>query len=147
VRPPAPSTRPGAASWGADRGSALVGAVAGVTVFLVLLTFAVQLLVNLYATSAVTAAAHDAARSVAAGRVDHDEPAAVAAAVSAGEARARDLLGRAGDRVSFSWEVGADQVRLRVAAEHPALAVGPVARVFGWNRVERDVVVRVERSR
>lgn len=130
-----------------DRGAGLIGAIAGVTVFLLLLTFAVQLLLNLYATSALTAAAHDAARSVASAAVDHGRPDEVAAATSAGEARARAVLGRAGERVSFSWVVDLDTVRLRVSTDHPALAVGPVARVFGWNRVEREVVARVERPR
>lgn len=131
----------------ADRGAGLFGAIAGVAVFLVLLTFAVQLLVNLYATSAVTAAAHDAVRSVAAASVDHGRPEAVAAAVEAGERRARSLLGRAGDRVSFEWDVDTSRVRLRVVAQHPALAVGPVAGAFGLNRVERVVTAQVERPR
>ena len=40
-----------------EQGSGLVGAIGGVAVFLVLLSFAVQLLFNAYATSAITAAA------------------------------------------------------------------------------------------
>ena len=132
---------------GSDRGAGLIGAVAGVTVFLALLTFAVQLLLNLYATSAVTAAAHDAARTVASASVDHGRPEAVAVAVAAGERRARSLLGRAGDRVRFEWNVDATRVEVRVEAQHPALAVGPVADAFGWNRVERVVTARVERPR
>ena len=53
-----------------------MGTFAGVLVFLVFLLFAVQLLFNLYATSAVTAAGLDAARVVAAQQVDHTSAAA-----------------------------------------------------------------------
>ena len=61
--------RPAAAA-----GTGLISTIAGVTVFLAFLLFAVQLLMNLHATSAVTDAAWDGARHVAGARVDHGDP-------------------------------------------------------------------------
>ncbi len=130
-----------------DRGAGLIGTIGGVLVFLVLLTFATQLLVNLYATSAVTAAAHDAAHRAASGAVDHDDPVAVAAALDAAEHHARSILGEYGQRVDFRWEVDSDRVRLTVSADHPSVAIGVVSSVFGSNRLERTVDVRVEQVR
>ena len=63
-----------------ERGAGLVGTVAGITVILVLLLFATQVLVDLYARSAVTAAAYDAARQVAAARIEHTTPGGLAVA-------------------------------------------------------------------
>ncbi len=130
-----------------DRGAGLVGAIVGVTVFFTLLTFAVQLLFNLYATSAMTAAAHDAAHRAASGRVDHHDPVAVAQALDTAETHARSVLGRYGERVEFEWDVDDQWVRLTVAADHPVLALDAVGDVFGLNRTERTVEVRVERPR
>ena len=48
-----------------DQGTTLIGTSAGFLVFLVLLLGAVQITYDLYATSMVTAAARDAATSVA----------------------------------------------------------------------------------
>ena len=50
---------------GRERGAGLVGTSAGFLVFMLMMLAAVQILFNLYATSMVTAAAHDAARDVA----------------------------------------------------------------------------------
>jgi hypothetical protein len=130
-----------------DRGAGLIGVIGGVLVFFTLLTFAVQLLFNLYATSAITAAAHDAAHHAASGRVDRDDPVAIRAALESAEERARAVLGRYGDRVRFTWEVDDDWVRLTTAADHPSLALHGVAGAFGLNRTERTVEVRVEQPR
>ena len=124
-----------------DRGAGLIGTIGGVVVFLALLTFAVQLLFNLYATSAVTAVAHDAAGATASG-ADHDLP--IEVRIATAEAAARDALGEYGDRLEFSWDVDARRVRLTIEAEHPRVAFSGVAEVFGLNRVERTVEVRVE---
>lgn len=107
------------------------------TVFLTLLLFAVQLALNLYATSAVSAVAWDAAREVA-----HDgQP-------ERAEQRARSILDRfeeRGGRLSFDWDLDRDDVVvLRVVAERPPL----LARVrFPFQRIERTVTVRWERFR
>ena len=101
--PATATTSAGSAAEGRERGSGLLPAVAGVTVFLVLLLFAVQVLLGLYATSVVTGAAYDAARQVAAGA---EEPAA--------EAHARSVMGRYGERVEFEWSVEGDDVVLHV---------------------------------
>jgi hypothetical protein len=130
-----------------DRGSGLIGTIGGVAVFFALLTFAVQLLFNLYATSAITAAAHDAAHQAASGQVDRSDADAVRSSLDSAEERARSVLGRYGDRVEFAWEVDVDWVRLTVRADHPNLALDGVAGVFGLNRTERTVEVRVEHPR
>lgn len=130
-----------------DRGAGLIGTIGGVLVFLVLLSFAVQLLFNLYATSAVSAAAHDAAHIAAEGSIDRTNPVELDAQVSAAEAHARSVLGRYGERVEFRWDVNADWVRLTVVGQHPDLAMSHVSGAFGLNRVERTIEVRVEQPR
>ena len=130
-----------------ERGAGLIGAIGAVTIFLVLLSFAVQLLFNLYATSAVTAAAHDAAHMVASGEVDHDDPVAVERAMIEAEHRARAVLGRYGERVSFTWTADDAHVTLTLTAVHPPLAVHRVSGAFGLNEVERSVTVRREQFR
>lgn len=122
-----------------DDGVGVIGTLAGVAVFLVLLLFAVQVLLNLYATSAVTAAAFDAARDVASAGGD-------VASVAAAEAKARDVLGRYADRVSFDWTVpdaDGDDVVLHVRAENrlfslPGLSISPL------QVVDRTVRARIE---
>jgi hypothetical protein len=110
-----------------------------VAVFLVLLLFAVQVLLNLYATSVVTAAAFDAARDVASAGGD-------LTSVDIAEAKARDVLGRYADRVSFEWTVPdakGDDVVLHVRAENrvfsfPGLSIEPL------QVVDRTVRARIE---
>jgi murein tripeptide amidase MpaA len=130
-----------------DRGAGLVGTIGGVTVFLVMLSFAVQLLFNLYATSAITAAAHDAAHIAAEGSIDRTDPVAVEHQLVRAEAHARSVLGRYAERVRFEWDVDDDRVRLTVAGQHANLAMNAVAGVFGLNEIERVVEVRVEQTR
>ena len=120
-----------------DAGAGLVGTVAGVAVFLVLLLFAVQVLLNLYATSVVTAAAFDAAREVAAAGGDRR-------AIDAAEAKARAVLGRYASAVTFEWAVPAGgDVVVRVRAENrlfsfPGLSIEPL------QVVDRTVRARIE---
>jgi hypothetical protein len=128
---------------GRDRGAGLIGTIGGVVVFLTLLTFAVQLLFNLYATSAVTAVAHDAARAAAGGLAGTDPEASIADA----EADARAALGRYGERLEFDWDIDARRVQLTIGADHPRVAISAVASVFGFNRVERTVEIRIEEVR
>ena len=118
--------------------------MAGTLVFLALLFFAVQLLYNLYATSVVTAAAYDAARTVAGAQGGPGtEPDA--------ERQARDVLGRYGDNVDFDWRTDwstGDEVVLRVRAENPNFLLGSfVGTHLGFEQVDRTIRVRVERFR
>lgn len=130
-----------------EGGVGLVGTISGLLVFLALLLFAVQTLVGLYTRSVVTDAAHEGARIVAGARVDHRDPAAVAAARTRAEAEVRSLLGRFGDSVELDWAGStADTVALRVRARPPgflwATLRGPGSALF-----ERTVRVRVEAFR
>jgi hypothetical protein len=119
----------------------LLGSIVGVTVFMVLLLFAVQLVLNLSAASAVTGVAFDAARVVA-GEAGGDD------AVGVAEAHARSVLGRFeqhGGQLSFSWDLSSpDTVRLTVRATRPSLLADVP---FPFERVERTVTVRRERPR
>jgi hypothetical protein len=125
----------------------MVSSVVGVTAFLCLLLFAVQLVLNLYATSTVTAAAFDGARIVAGadGGV---------AAEDAAEAHIRELLPRydATGRLDLAWSYrdtdarpGPDVVALTIDADHPTrlLAVFPIP----FQHVVRTVTVRMESFR
>lgn len=127
-----------------ERGTGMVSSVVGVTAFLALLLFAVQLVLNLYATSTVTAAAFDGARIVAGA---HGGPAAEVDA----EAHIRSLLGRYDD-LHMTWDYrdtdaipGADVVALEIDAEHPTrlLGVFPVP----YQHVDRTITVRIEQLR
>lgn len=121
-----------------ERGAGLIATVSGVTVFLAFLLFAVQLLFNLYATSAVTAAAYDAARLVA-GSDGGDTTLA--------EDHARQVLGRYADRVTFEWSVDADDVALRVTARNPTFLLPALGGALGLDEIDRTVRVRVESPR
>lgn len=121
--------------------------IAGVSVFLAFLFFAVQLLFNLYATSVVTSVAYDGARTVAGHAVDHDDPASAARARDSAEAAMRDLLGRYGDRVTFDWSAStADTVSLRVRADNPRLTFAGLGHRLGFDEIDRTVSIRVERT-
>jgi hypothetical protein len=105
---------------------------------MLLLLLAVQTLVRMYASSALDAAASDAAREVAESR---DPPAAVAAA----EADARARLGSFGARhTTFVWkEVDGAQVVLQVRGVSPGFLPLPTP----WRTITRTVAVRTERFR
>jgi hypothetical protein len=125
-----------------DRGAGLVGSIAGVAAFLVFVLFAVQLLVDLYATSVVTSVTYDAARRAA---TAPEGPAAVADTV---EADARDLLGRAGAAAVFTWDLSdPDVVALRVAVDNPTFLWPGLDVRLGFEHVEREARVRVEALR
>jgi len=116
-----------------ERGAGLVGAVVGVTAFLALLLFAVQLVLNLYATSVVTAAAFDGARIVAG---SDGGPAAEADA----EAHVRELLD--GHELDLTWEYRDDVVALTVETDHPTALLGGMR--LPYQHISRTVEVRRE---
>ena len=120
-----------------EAGTGLIGSVVGVTVFLVLLLFGAQLALDLYATSAVTGVAFDAAREVA-----------TSGSTEAAEASARSVLGRfetGGGHLDFDWHLSdPDLVAVTVRAERPSLL--PNLRL-PFQRIERTVRVRRERMR
>jgi hypothetical protein len=105
---------------------------------MVLLLFAAQALIHLYATSALTSAATRAAEMVA----QSDSP---AAEVPAAETSARSQLGSFGaTRTSFDWrEVDSEQVVLRITGRTP----GFIELVPGWQTITRTITVRTERFR
>lgn len=104
----------------------------GVLLFLGMLLFAVQVLVGLYATTVVTAAAYDAAKAVAGA----DRPATEVAVD-----RARQRIGRLGDRATFSWAIDGEAVALTVRAPRPTVL--PLVA----EDITRTVRVRVESVR
>ena len=117
-----------------ESGAGLVSTLAGVLVFLFFVLLAAQVLVHLFATSYVNAAAFDAAR-LASGTV------------SAAAAREHGLgvLGSFSSRVSaFDVEVGATAVTVRVRADSPALVPGVMGRGLGAASIDRTVTVRRE---
>jgi hypothetical protein len=123
---------------GQDSGTALVGSLVGFAIFLVLLLFAAQVVVRLYATSALSDAATRAAEAVASSPdpADHEADA---------EAQARQRLGSFGAaHTSFTWkEVDAQQVVVEVEGHSPEFLPG----LPGWSRIDRTVTVRTERFR
>lgn len=110
----------------------------GFAIFMVLLLFAVQVVVRLYAESALTAAATRAADTVASSPVP-------LAGVAPAEAEARRELGSFGAlHTKFLWrEVDGQQVVLEVESRSPEFLPG----LSGWSRIQRTVVVRTERFR
>lgn len=119
---------------GGDGGTAVVGTLIGVLIFLTLLLVAVQVLVRLYATSELTAAAFSAADAVAASGAD---PSQVAVAQEAAQQR----LGSFGrDHTTFDWrEVDGNAVVLEVRADAPGFLPLP-----GLRHIDRTVTVRTE---
>lgn len=119
-------------------GTGLTGTLVGFAIFLTLLLFSAQVLVKLYATSTLTAAATHAAEDAA----YSPDP---AAAVLAAEADARSRLAGFGARqAAFNWiEADANEVVLRVSARTPGFLPLPAE----WSRISRTVRVRTERFR
>lgn len=134
--------RPGASRrHDPERGAGLFGTWFGLIVVLVVLLFAVQLLFDLYARSAVTATAYDAAR-----RVAGSHRGSLTAARARAEADARQTLGHYGARVRFQWDVsGAETVRLHVTVDNPRVGFAGVSGPLLVDHIDRTVTVRVER--
>ena len=124
-----------------EAGTGLLGSIIGVTIFLVLLLYAVQLALNLYATSTVTAVTFDAARQVAGSDGGPDSTARA-------EEHARGMLDRyesEGGMLEFRWDTSRDDVViLEVTAERPSFFAH--VRV-PFQRIHRTVSLRWERAR
>lgn len=125
-----------------ERGAGLISTAAGVVVFLMFLLFSVQLLFGLYASSTVTAVAHDAARRAA----SSDAP-----PLAHIEAEARRNLGAVGSTASFRWGVldadgdGLDDtIVLEVAARPPRFVPPSIGATVGMDEIRRTVRVRIE---
>ena len=123
-----------------ERGTGVVGSLFGMLFFLLTLLVAVQVSFSLYARSAVTAAAFDAAR-LAAG--SDGGPQSLARA----EAKARSELGRYGDGATFTWGREGEQLTLRVVAHNPGFLPPRFRTATGLDVVDRTVKVRIEEER
>lgn len=128
-----------------ERGAGVIGTVAGVAVFLVLMLFGVQVLYGLYATSVVNAVTYDAAKEVAGSDGG-------SAAEADAEANARSRLGRFGEGVDFEWhDTGGDATRdvviLTVRAERPSMFPRELLGDSVLGDIVRTVRVRFERVR
>ena len=125
-----------------DDGSGLIPTVTGVTVFLLLLLFAVQVVFNLYSASALQAAAFDAARLAAADGTDWPS------AQERADAHVRNVLGRYGaERVnSVEVSVDGDEVVLTVKAQNRSLLPLLLPDGLASDTVERSARVRIERT-
>jgi hypothetical protein len=121
-----------------EAGTAMVGTLVGFLMFMLLLLFSVQILVRLYAASALTASATTAAETVA----SSGDP---AVAVPEAEAEARSQLGTFGaTRTTFQWkETDSQQVVVEVKGQSPAFLPVPAS----WLAIKRTVTVRTERFR
>lgn len=119
-------------------GTGLIDTTVGFLIFLTLLLFSAQLIIRLYASSALSSAASHAAEEVA---YAPDPPAEVPIA----ESEARHQLGSfGGSRTTFDWgPIGGNYVVLKVTGHAPSL----VPFDSGWVTVTRTVTVRVERFR
>jgi len=129
-----------------ERGSGLIGTSAGFLVFLLLLFAAVQILFNLYATTMVTTAAHEAAMKVAGFDASPDRCGAVPAA----EAAFVDALGQYGreGHATLAWTCNDPQrVIVRVTADHPTVLPQAVAGLFGLSHMSKIIEVRTEQKR
>ena len=121
-----------------DDGVGLVSTLFGVAMVLGFLLLASHVLVHLYARSAVAAAAYDAARMASGSE---------GVSAAAASAHGLSVLGGFADRVhTFDVSVGADEVRVHVTADSPALLPATFGRVLGIDEIDRTVTVRVERA-
>ncbi len=120
--------------------------VAGFTVFMLLLTAAVQVLFNLYATTVVTSAAVDVARSVA----SYDNAAERCAATREADA---DFARRLGGYLqhgtaTLGWTCrDPATVRVTVKATHPTILPAGLVGLTGLGSMQRTIEVRAEEWR
>lgn len=130
-----------------DRGTGLVGSLAGFTVVLLFITFAAQVLLGLYATSTVRAVVHDAASRAADQRTSRPDLAGLAA-------QAEASLGEMGERTTVTLDLvdedgdGApDVVAGHAVAVPPRLVPPSIGGMIGFDRIDVAVRVRIERLR
>lgn len=121
-----------------EAGTSPVTAVFGVGIFLGFLLLAVQVLLHLYGTSTVGAAAFDGARRLAA-----EEGLSCAET----QAHVRMLLGSYGHGVSIRCETLGDQIGVRVTGPSPAPLVQGLLAGFDLGGIDRTAYVRVEAFR
>ncbi len=129
-----------------DRGAGLIGTSTGFMVFLLLMLAAVQILFNLYATTMVTSAAHEAASRVAGFDASTDRCAAVPEA----EAAFVDALGQYGrdGNATLGWDCNnPDRVIVTITADHPTILPNAVAGIFGLSHLSKTIEVRTEQKR
>lgn len=129
-----------------DRGAGLIGTIGGVTVVLMFLLFAVQLLVGLYANTTVLAVATDAAQRAAGRDADRSERALEQYAQDA-QAGLRGVKGRVDFEGSFD-ETGdgeLDVIVVTVTARSPNFVPGFLGVNLGVERISKTVVVEVEK--
>ena len=119
-------------------GTGLFDTTVGFLIFLTLLMFSAQLLLRLYASSALSSAASHAAEEVA----YSPDP---ASEIVHAEDDARRQLGTFGEsRTTFRWgALGGDAIVLTVTGRTPSL----VPFDSGWTTISCTVTVRVERFR
>jgi len=107
---------------------------------------AVQVLFDLYATSMVTSAAHDAARIVAGFDSAADRCGATARGDRAFSTRLGTYATEAGPQLTWTC-TDPDVVRVRVTADHPTILPPFLAGLTGLGHVDRTIEVRVESIR
>ena len=135
-----------------EEGQGLIPTLAGFAVVLVMILVVSQVAFDLYARSAVSSAAIDAARSVADDRSSVDFPAGETAAIARAQQRAVAALGAYGHTTDFHWAilpspVQPETVSLRVHFDLRGSRyslVGPLV-LPGLNQFDRTVRVRIER--
>lgn len=124
-----------------ESGTGVISTTLGAGVFLLLMLFAAQVLVGLYASSVVNAAAYDAAKSVAGS--DGGE-----AARADAERNAQSQLGTYGTRVTFDWSASTDDtVRLIIHSPRPTFLPAALTGPVGLGDIVREVTVRREKIR
>jgi hypothetical protein len=140
-------TGPAAGPAEDDRGAGMVSSLAGLTVFLLFLLLAVQVLVGLYATSTVRATLHDAASRAAAQHSDEVDLAGLSD-------QAEASLGAMGGRTEIQLRVidddgdgTADVVAGEAMSVPPRFVPRSVGGMLGFEEIRASVRVRIERFR
>lgn len=128
----------------AEGGSGVLSMSFAVMAFLGFLFFAVQLSFNLYATSVVNGAAHQAAQHVARSVADAP-PEHVGAVQREAAAIAQAEMGRYAERMQVSIGFEGDNVVVSITGRNPNFMFNLVPGSLPLTRVDRTAKVRVER--
>lgn len=128
----------------------MVSSLAGLTVFLLFLLLAVQVLVGLYATSTVRATLHDAASRAATGGTDPADPVHLALLSDQAEAS----LGVMGERTDIRLRLvdddgdgTGDVIAGEAVSVPPRFVPRSVGSMVGFEEIRASVRVRIERFR